>query len=344
MSERDVGVLARSTRWAGAAVRCALMMTVPLMAACEAELRLDGVATVVADPVRRTDQFLAVETSGSGDVWAFADDGVVLRATRQSGAQPLNWQRDVLTGAPNFIGSTTCNDGSVYALSFENQLWAHSAGQWSFQVIPTEEQLQVIGCTAEGDLWAAGAFSTLLRSGDQGKTWDDASLYEDFTITATAFLPGGVGYAAGEFGTLLKTRDDGVNWAMLEPIADDFYPLAAHFSSPDEGWVSGVLGLIFHTKDGGASWNIQPTATAASIYGFAQATDRLFAFGDLGTLLLYVPSEGAWVDYPSPQIPVHFADAEVLGDSLLLVGGWGVIAEVPAGSSLPGPQAAGGGR
>ena len=48
MSERDVGVLARSTRWAGAAVRCALMMTVPLMAACEAELRLDGVATVVA--------------------------------------------------------------------------------------------------------------------------------------------------------------------------------------------------------------------------------------------------------------------------------------------------------
>ena len=113
MSERHVGLLARSRMGAGAAVRCVLTMTVPFIAACEAELRLDGVAAAVADPIRRTDQFLAVETSGSGDVWAFADDGVVLRATRQPGAQPLDWQRDVLTGAPNFIGSTTCNDGSV---------------------------------------------------------------------------------------------------------------------------------------------------------------------------------------------------------------------------------------
>ena len=344
MSERRFGVLARVSRGANGGLLCALLGALPLIVACEAELRLDGVAAVEADPIRRTDQFLAVESSGSGDVWAFADDGVVLHATQRSGEQPLSWQRDVLTGAPNFIGSTTCSDGSVYALSFENQLWSHSDGQWTQQMVPTEEQLQVIVCTAKGDLWAAGAFSTLLHSRDRGETWDDASLYEDFTITATAFLPGGVGYAAGEFGTLLKTSDDGVSWAMLEPIADDFYPLAAHFSSPDEGWVSGVLGLIFHTKDGGATWSTQRTATAASLYGFAQAKDRLFAFGDLGTLLLYVPSEGAWVDYPSPQIPVHFADAQVLGESLLLVGGWGVIAEVPAGSPLEGPQAVGGGH
>ena len=297
---------------------------------CEAELRLEGVEATLAEPIRRTDQFLALERDGDLVV-AFADHGVILEGDLSRGT--LEWARKELPDpAPNFIDSTQCPDGQVYGLSFENAVWARLEAGWSDAQVTTEEQVQAIECDASGALWVTGAFGTLMRSTDGGAHWDDLSLYEDFTLTGIAFADADHGYSVGEFGTLIKTEDAGETWDMLDPIADDFYPLALHFSSADEGWVSGVLGLVFHTADGGVTWQRQETATMASIYGFAVAGEALFAFGDLGALLRYDDDGDRWVDQPSPEIPVHYAAAAALDNGLLMVGGWGVALEIPVGA------------
>ena len=310
-----------------------LVSAVMMGVGCEADLRLEGVDATRQQAIRRTDQFLALERAGDGSLLAFADNGIVLEAKAGGGA--LDWRRTHLeNGKPNFIDSTTCPDGRVYGLSFENQLWYRTEGVWQSTDIATQEQLQAVACNAASDLWVAGAFATLLRSADGGNTWEDFSLYEDFTLTALAFPDEQHAFAVGEFGTLVKSVDGGNGWEVMPPIADDFYPLSVHFANAKEGWVSGVLGLVLYTDDGGETWSTQNVATEAALYGFVASGEQLFTYGDLGALFQYDPREGVWRDQPSPEIPVHYAGAVALDGKLLLVGGWGVVMEVPIASSL----------
>ncbi len=308
------------------------------MVGCEAELRLEGIEKTKSQPIRRTDQFASLLQAGDGTLIALADHGVLIEASPQDYAtSPINWTRVELPESPNFIASTACIDGSVYSLSFENELWSRSDEGWSAVAVNTQEQLQAVACTPSGDIWVSGAFSTLLRSSDAGASWDEFSLYEDFTLTAISFVDADTGFAVGEFGSLIKTTDGGESWEMMDPITEDFYPLAMHFDSPEEGWVSGVLGLILHTTDGGFTWQSQKAETVASIYGFTRSEDALYAFGDLGALLRY--QEGVWIDQPSPEIPVHYASALKLDGRVLLAGGWGVVVEVPIATAAAEPSA-----
>ena len=301
---------------------------------CEAELRLEGVEATLAQPVLRTDQFLAVSPSGPDAIVALADNGVVLEGTATNGV--LSWQRQVLAARevglpqPTFLASTDCPDGSVVALSFENEIWTLSGGNWRAEAVDTEEQLQDVACSSDGTLWTSGAFGTLLSRPTGSTDWVDHSFYDDFTLTAMSFVPQtGASFAVGEFGTFAKSTDSGDTWDILAPIAEDFYPLDVYFTDANTGWVSGVLGVIYATKDGGESWSKEPSETEASIYGFTEIGDRVFAFGDLGTLLEYESSQMRWVTHPSPETPIHFAAATGFNGGLLVAGGWGLLQQLP---------------
>lgn len=317
--------------------QCTSLMTLSLLGClvgCEAELRLEGVEATLAQPVLRTDQFLAVSPSGPESIVALADNGVVLEGTANNGV--LSWQRQVLAARevglpqPTFLASTDCPDGSVVALSFENEIWTLSGGGWRAEAVDTEEQLQDVACSSDGTLWTSGAFGTLLSRPTGSTDWVDHSFYDDFTLTAMSFVPQtGASFAVGEFGTFAKSTDSGDTWDILAPIAEDFYPLDVYFTDANTGWVSGVLGVIYATKDGGESWSKEPSETEASIYGFTEIGDRVFAFGDLGTLLEYESSQMRWVTHPSPETPIHFAAATGFNGGLLVAGGWGLLQQLP---------------
>ena len=316
---------------------CLLSLSAALLG-CEAELRLEGIDATLAEPVLRTDQFLAVARSGPDSVVALADNGVVLHGTESEGL--IAWERRILSPSqpdlprPTFLASTECANGTVFALSFENEVWHLAAGGWEGQLVETEEQLQDIACAPDGALWVSGAFGTLLSRDTTESEWSDHSFYDDFTLTALTFIPGTqTGFAVGEFGSLAKTVDGGASWALLDPITDDFYPLDVHFANAESGWVSGVLGVIYATKDGGASWSKEPTAAEAAIYGFTSAQGRTLAFGDLGTLMEYQSETAQWVTHPSPETPIHFAAATPSGDGLLVAGGWGLLHHLPLQAS-----------
>lgn len=322
------------TNCASALVLCSLV------AGCEAELKLNGVRQAQVAPILRTDQFLAVSKSADDTVIGFAENGIVIFGM---GDDKPEWRRKILAPAsagevaPDFIASSTCAGGAVLGLSFQNEIWRFEKDDWSVEPVDTQEQLQDVFCGDDNSTWVSGAFGTLMVKPDSGGDWVDKSFFDDFTLTAMSFISdASAGYAVGEFGSIVKSLDAGITWEFLDPIADDFYPLDVHFTNEHNGWVSGVLGVIYATLDGGNTWQKQETETDASIYGFVEVDERLFAFGDLGTLLEFVPSSNKWVVHAAPKTAIHFAAAIPFNKGLVLVGGNGLVEYLEIGKAANG--------
>ena len=297
-------------------------ITLPLIiTGCEAPLNLEGVEQELTKPVRRTDQMQALAVV-EDSVIVVGSDGLVLT----SKAGELDWQRQQLSGKPNFVAIDTCPDNSVIALSMEHQLWiSDDQGQnWRTSDIPTYESLITVTCGPDNSYWATGSFSTLMSSHDQGANWNELSLNEDASIGSLQFFDTDNLIATGEFGLVARSEDAGQNWTVQDPIPNDFFPMGTHFSDPDTGWVAGLGGTILATTDGGQNWHKQSTPTESPIYNFYANDTRLFAFGDHGTVL---EQQGdSWVKLDAPKIPVYLRDGKQIDDKRLLVsGGWGAL-------------------
>jgi len=53
---------------------------------------------------------------------------------------------------------------------------SNDAGKtWRANVLDTEESPKHISCGPDNELWVAACFSVLLRSSDQGQTWQQTS-------------------------------------------------------------------------------------------------------------------------------------------------------------------------
>ncbi len=330
-----------SKKWLSSIKKVSLLSVIAItLIGCEASLNLEGVEATLKQPIRRTDQLITMEVDPAGVITVLGSAGLVLTGTYTDGE--MQWQRDRLGEGmpPNIIRSTTCADGTQVALSFGNEIWLRKDGEpWISMPVGTAEQVEDVTCRLDDEIWVSAAYSLILKTSDRGESWEEFSADEDATLSAIQFVTDDIGYAVGEFGLLLKTTDGGDNWEMLEPIGDDFYPLSVYFTNPSDGWVSGVLGIIWRTRDGGESWERQLVDSNASIYGFFEAYDRTFAFGDQGALLRFDGER--WVDQPSPELPIHYSAATALGDGkVLLVGGFGLTMILPvieaANSTNPG--------
>lgn len=267
---------------------------------------------------------MTIEQLSDGSQVIAGNNGLVL--TRNGNG--ADWDRQQLSAndvEPNFISSTICTDNSVYLLAYENQVWSSNQlnGEWTVNTIETMEEVQDIECTPSGDLWVSASFSTLLVSEDKAASWAETSIGEDSMLTNVQFVSAEKGFAVGEFGLVLSTRDGGTNWDYLEPVSDDFYPLAAHFDSDQVGWVGGLQGVIMQTTDGGQSWQRQEVTSDVPVYNFIR-NGSLYATGDRGTVLKL---EGEiWTRVPTPEIPTYYRSGIVTDDhSLLIAGGWGVL-------------------
>jgi len=189
-----------------------------------------------------------------------------------------------------------------------------------------------LSCAPDGSWWVTGSFSTLLRSRDQGQSWQASSLGEDALLSQIHFFDAEVGVAAAEFGLFFKTTDGGETWDMIGAIGAELYPLALHFRDEQQGWVGGLNGVIMHTADGGESWQEQASGVASPIYRFFGAGDALYACGDHAVVLRY--ADGVWTSLQTPNIPVYLSAGQVLSEQALLVaGGWGTLLTLSLGAS-----------
>lgn len=312
---------ARSGRAPASPFRLAIISGLILLAGCEAPLDLSGVEQQLKEPVRRTDQILAVATAPGLEV-AVGSDGLVLR--REGSDTP--WQRQILDTRPNLIDVELCPDGSLIALSFERQLWRSDdqAANWQAVDLPTPENLLDLACAPDGSYWAVGSFSTLMSSRDGGASWNENTLGEDAMLSTIQFLDDGSAYVTGEFGILARSDDAGQHWEVLPPIPEDFYPQAARFTSREQGWVAGLDGKVLRTDDAGLTWQTEPTPVVAPLYGLLQSGEALIALGENGTLIRR--QQGQWQRLDGPSLPVWLRGAAWQENGhLLIAGGAGTL-------------------
>lgn len=298
-----------------------LLISLLILTGCEASLKLEGVTEEQAKSSIRTDQYQQMVVV-DGVITLVGSAGVVLTSHDEG----QSWTRQVVEGAPNFIGITACPDGRLLALSFDRHLWSSTdqGSSWRGQELPTGEDLVGLTCSPDGSWWVAGSFTTLLKSTDQGENWEEQTLGEDALLTHISFFTGQEGVAAAEFGLFFKTTDGGRQWELIGNIGQELYPLTVYFSDPQQGWVGGLNGVIMHTEDGGQTWEEQPSGIESPIYSFFGSGNRLYASGDHGNVLSYL--EGHWERIETPNLPIYISTGRVLSDRQLLVaGGWGLL-------------------
>lgn len=299
-----------------------------LLAACEAPLNLEQVAVETARTTHRYDMLQAAAHSGD-QVAVVSSIGAVLTSA-DSGT---SWQRQELPGRPSLIDVTACKTGEFFALDSERRVWRRdsSSGEWAATPLDTGENTLSIHCSPNGRVWVSASFGTLYWADSALSGWTEFSLYEDLQFTAVRFVDDMHGFALGEFGTVIVTSDGGDNWDTLEPIPNEFYPMAADFLDANSGWVGGLDGVIWHTADGGNSWQRQETVTTAPIYNIHANGHGVFAVG--GSAKLVELKGDTWHTFEGgPEVLAFMRGLDTLSNgSLLVAGGGGTLAVIPLG-------------
>lgn len=174
-------------------------------------------------------------------------------------------------------------------------------------------------------LVAVGERGFILRSQDNGKSWQQVPSPVSVTLTRVTFATPTQGWAIGHAGVILHSNDGGLTWALQldgvqaaqleldaakQALADhssaeaqqrvddaqrllgdgpDKPFLAVHFFDERHGLVVGAYGLAFETQDGGQHWRSigdhLDNPSALHLYGILDLQGTVFIAAEQGLLL-----------------------------------------------------------
>ncbi len=182
-------------------------------------------------------------------------------------------------------------------------------------------------------LVAVGERGTVLLSDDSGKSWQQAQVPVQATLTAVCFADATTGWAAGHLGVVLRSDDAGATWhkqldgtqaaalvlqaaqatgdakaianaqRLVEEGADKpFFDL--EFSDAQHGFVVGAYGLMLATADGGKTWTALsprlPNPKSLHLYGVRASGSTLLVAGEQGLLLRSTDGGASFTALESP--------------------------------------------
>ena len=288
----------------------------------------------------------AVTYSGSGNAWATAHDGVLLRSTDHG----QSWQTSI-TGVDVARMSADVAEARVTQLQAELELaapesiedleWALDDAQFAF-----EDASAVIDdgvTTPLLDVWfesvrngfALGAYGVLLQTTDAGTTWNLVSGQlenpDRYHLYGIARSVSGTLLTAGEAGTLFRSLDDSGTWERLEaPYQGSFFGVvAAHDGSL---LVFGLRGNVLRSVDEGATWLSVDTGDQRTLLaGITQADGTIVLVGSAGAVLESHDHGASFQAVTTSGNRVYSGVTETTDGTLMLVGFGGV--SIVAGDS-----------
>lgn len=192
----------------------------------------------------------------------------------------------------------------------------------------------------DGVLLAAGLRGMIVRSVDQGRTWQQAQVPVSTDLVALAFPAPSQAWAVGHSGVVLHSADGGATWqhqldgrtagalavkhyeavgANLPPerreaLLEQGRQLAAEgetqplldvwFRDAHTGFAAGAFNRLFQTVDGGRSWTpwLDKTDNPDSLHFFAVKGlgDEVFLAGERGMVWRWDSAVGRFVAAPCP--------------------------------------------
>ena len=173
-------------------------------------------------------------------------------------------------------------------------------------------------------IFAVGERGIIIRSDDQGDSWQQIASPMDVTLTSIKFSSANVGWIVGHESTILRTDDGGDSWqiSQYKPEADKFY-MSVNFVSAEQGYVLGTDGELWVTADAGKSWQL----TVLSVEEWFQ--NHLFGIETIGSSSLVAAERGGvfyskngltdWQTIPSPYEGSYFG-VNKLANNFLIYG------------------------
>ena len=193
---------------------------------------------------------------------------------------------------------------------------------WTVLSSGTTEGLYGIFATSANEVHTAGNNGIVLKSTDQGTTWN--TQYNGtcnfrtifFTNTADGYIAGGLPIPT-YLSYIYKTTDGGTSWTLQENSSPSgLYSL--YFPNLTTGYCvggnAGTVTLIFKSTDSGNSWTNQTAGITQSLYDvyFTDANTG-FAVGISGVILKTTDGGISWSKQTSGTnnnlYSVYFADS-----------------------------------
>ena len=202
-------------------------------------------------------------------------------------------------------------------------------------------------------LVAVGERGVIVRSADEGRSWQQASVPASATLTAVCFLDDQHGVAVGHGGLVLATADAGRSWQKRldgRAIAQLMLAAAERAGSetalaqarqlvsdgPDKPLLAllrlggqrllavGAYNLALYSEDGGRSWSVPDTPLdnpqALHVYTARAREGRVLLAGEQGLILVSDDGGRRFRRVPAPYRGSFFT-AEIAADGGLWVAG-----------------------
>ncbi|MDM4764463.1 YCF48-related protein [Pelomonas sp. SE-A7] len=176
-------------------------------------------------------------------------------------------------------------------------------------------------------LVVAGSRGHVLRSDDEGRTWQQASVPVSSDLVALSFPDALHGWAVGHDAVILASSDGGKSWQrqfdgrQLGPQGAESPLLDVWFDDASRGWAVGAFGQILSTGDGGKTWTGLPAAQsdnpkALHLYAVRRIAGSLYLAGEQGLLLRWDDKAQRFAALSQPYAGTLFG---ITGDGGLLL-------------------------
>lgn len=183
--------------------------------------------------------------------------------------------------------SVTMRGGKCIAVGQVGMVYtADDCKTWKLSPSATKSRLLAVGVNSQGLAYAVGAFGTILKSPDWGKTWEAVKV--DWTdISPEGAEPhlydvhvgeDGAVTTVGEFELVLRSSDGGKQWKTLHKGERSLFGLAVL----DGGkiYAVGQSGALVASSDNGATWQSIKTGSGAILTGlYATPKGEIVASG-----------------------------------------------------------------
>ena len=212
-----------------------------------------------------------------GQGWAVGHRGAVLHT--EDGGETWTRQRQ-----------DDAEDRPLFAVHFFNAKEGVAVGLWSL-VLRTEDggqswvaqtrgvpkssgradlNLYHLFVDNQGRLLATAERGTVLRSGDQGRTWEALQTGSAASLWAGTALPSGRLLVGGLRGSLLRSDDDGKTWAPIGPGNKESVTAIARSANGRTVIAVGADGTVLRSRDAGLDFTLTRRPDRLALTGAGQ--------------------------------------------------------------------------
>lgn len=145
-------------------------------------------------------------------------------------------------------------------------------------------------CYSEENVAHAVGYGVVLRSIDNGVTWQQADIQGD-NFRSVCFPTPKIGYVVGAVGMILKTIDGGDSWQILRDgdavTVKDIPFRSVFFENANKGYIVGDKGTFWTTRDGGDSWQIIDDFPKINLYDVFVVDNKGWIVGEGGAIFSF---------------------------------------------------------